>query len=324
MNILSAQGLTKSHGIKQLFSNLSFGIEDNDRVGLIGVNGSGKSTLLKVIAGAEPADGGQVTVRQGIRIEYAPQNPAFDPAHSVLDHIFASQSDLSSVLREYEELCSRLETEHSPELEARLSSAMARLDALNGWEYETRARTVLAKLGVTDLQALMGSLSGGYRKRVALARALLAEADLLILDEPTNHLDADTVSWLEEYLNRMSGALFLVTHDRYFLDRVTRRIVELDGGQLLPYEGNFSYYLERKAEQEAADVRTDERRRSILRKELEWLGRGARARRTKEKHRIDRVREMQASGPARKAADLKFEAGGRRLGSKIVEMENVS
>ncbi len=325
MNILSAQNLTKSHGIKQLFSGLSFGIEDTDRVGLIGANGSGKSTLLKVMAGAEPADGGQVTLRQGIRVEYAPQNPPFEADHSVLDHIFATQTELSQVLREYEDLCSRIETEHTPENEARLAQAMARLDALNGWEYETRARTVLARLGVTDLQAKMGSLSGGYRKRVALARALLAEADLLILDEPTNHLDADTVSWLEDYLNRsLNGALLLVTHDRYFLDRVTRRIIELDAAQLLNYDGNFSYYLEKKAEQEAADVRNDERRRSILRKELEWLGRGARARRTKEKHRIVRIRDMQAAGPGRKADPLRFESGGRRIGSKIVEMEGVS
>ncbi len=324
MNILSAQSVTKSHGIKLLFTNLSFGIEDNDRVGVIGANGSGKSTLLKLLAGEEPADSGQVTVRQGTRIEYAPQNPAFNPAHSVLDHIFSAHTELSDVLREYEELCCRLEAGHTQVDEDRLAEVMMRLDAMQGWEYETKARTVLAKLGVTDLTASMSSLSGGYRKRVTLARALLAEADLLILDEPTNHLDADTVSWLEDYLNRMSGALLLVTHDRYFLDRVTKRIIELDNGELRAYEGNFTYYLEKKAEQEAADVRTDERRRSILRKELEWLSRGARARRTKEKHRVVNVREMQAAGPMRKADALKFESGGRRLGSKIVEMEDVS
>src|SRR5690606_16488305 len=184
--------------------------------------------------------------------------------------------------------------------------------------------TVLDKLGVTDLKAKMGSLSGGYRKRVALARSLLAEADLLILDEPTNHLDADTVAWLEDYVNRMSGALLLVTHDRYFLDRVTRRIMELDGRRLFTYDGNFSYYLEKKAEQQAADVRADERRRTILRKELEWLGRGARARRTHEKHRIERVKDLQASAPVRKADALKFESAGQRIGSKIVEVEKIT
>ena len=325
MNVLSAQGLAKTHGIKQLFSNVSFGVEDGDRVGVIGVNGSGKSTLLKVLAGAEPADAGQVTVRQGLRVEYAPQSPTFDPAHSVLEHIFASQGDLSRALGEYEDLCQAMERgEADSEAQRRMAAAMEKLDALQGWEYESRARGVLSKLGVTDLQAPMGSLSGGYRKRVALARALLAEADLLILDEPTNHLDADTIAWLEEYLERMPGALLLVTHDRYFLDRVTRRIVEVAGGELRSYDGNFSYYMEKKAEQEQADVRADERKRSILRKELEWLGRGARARRTKEKHRIERIRDMQAEGFARKADGLKFESGTRRMGSKIVEMESIS
>ena len=324
MNILSVQGLTKAHGIKQLFSNLAFGVEDDDRVGVIGANGTGKSTLLKVLAGEEPADAGNITLNQGLRIEYAPQNPAFDPGHTVLQHIFASQTELSHVVAEYEELCHKMETAHSPEVDERFSVVMSRMDALNGWEYETRAKTVLGKLGVNDLEAMMGSLSGGYRKRVTLARALLAEADLLILDEPTNHLDADTVSWLEEYLNRMPGALLLVTHDRYFLDRVTRRIVELDGGDLRNYDGNFSYYLEKKAEQEAADVRADERRRSMLRKELEWLRRGARARRTKEKHRVERVHEMQAQGPMKKMDALKFESGTQRIGTKIVELEKVT
>lgn len=324
MNILSAQNLTKSHGIKHLFSGISFGVEDTDRIGLIGANGSGKSTLLKVLAGAELADSGQVTVRQGIRIEYAPQNPQYDPEHSVLDHVFATQSTLAGVLREYEHLCYLMSKSPSPEVESRLAAAMQKMDAAQGWEYESRARAVLAKLGVTDLEATMGSLSGGYRKRVALARALLAEADLLILDEPTNHLDADTVAWLEDYVNRMSGALLLVTHDRYFLDRVTRRIIELDGGSLFSYEGNFSYYLEKKAEQEAAEVRADERRRSILRKELEWLGRGARARRTHEKHRIERVKNLQAAAPVRKADALKFESAGQRIGTRIVEMEKIA
>lgn len=323
MNILSAQSLSKAHGIKPLFTGISFGVDDTDRIGLIGANGSGKSTLLKVLAGADTPDAGQVTVRQGVRIEYAPQNPQFNPDHTVIQHIFASQSDLSRVMAEYEQLCHDIEHDLSPELQKRMAEAISKLDALQGWEYESRARSVLDKLGVRDFHARMGDLSGGYRKRVALARALLAEADLLILDEPTNHLDADTVSWLEEYLNRMNGALLLVTHDRYFLDRVTKRIIELSDGELRGYEGNFSYYMEKKAEEANAAARDDERRQSILRKELEWLGRGARARRTKEKHRIERIRDMQAAGGGRKAEGLKFESGGRRIGNKIVEMESI-
>lgn len=324
MNILSAQSISKTHGLKQLFADVSFGIDDTDRVGLIGANGSGKSTLLKVIAGAEIPDSGQVTMRQGLRIEYAPQNPHFDPDHTVLDHIFATQTQLAGVVGEYELLCRKIEVAPTPELEARLGRVIEMMDAAQGWELETRARAVLTQLGVTDLDAAMGTLSGGYRKRIALARSLLADADLLILDEPTNHLDADTIAWLENYLSRMSGALLLVTHDRYFLDRVTQRIIELDQQRLFTYDGNFSYYMEKKAEQANADARADERRTSILRKELEWLGRGARARRTKEKHRIDRIKVMQEAGPARRAEALKFETAGQRIGNKIVELDNVS
>lgn len=324
MIILSAQNLAKSHGIKPLFSQISFGIEDTDRIGIIGANGSGKSTLLQVLAGATPADTGQVTLRQGLRVEYAPQNPHFDPEHSVLDHIFASQTAVASAVRDYEELCHLMETAPSADVEKRLARALEQMDAAQAWEFESRAKAILDRLGVTHLDAPMGTLSGGYRKRVALARALMAEADLLMLDEPTNHLDADTIAWLEDYLNRMSGALVLVTHDRYFLDRVTRRIVELDAGRLFTYDGNFSYYLEKKAEQEAADVRADDRRRSILRKELEWLGRGARARRTKEKHRIERIQDLKNAAPARRADALRFESAGQRIGTKIVELEKVS
>ncbi|MGI8905957.1 MAG: ABC-F family ATP-binding cassette domain-containing protein [Candidatus Sumerlaeaceae bacterium] len=325
MNLLSAQEISKSHGIKELFRGISFGIEDDDRVGLIGANGSGKSTLLQVLSGGEKPDTGQVVLRQGVRVQYAAQNPAFDPDHTVLQYVFFAHTNLADTVGEYERVL--LELEASPEDAGKLQQLdelSQRMDALQAWEYESRARVVLGKLGVRDLTVKVGKLSGGYRKRLALARALLAEADLLILDEPTNHLDADTIAWLENYLKRMPGALLVVTHDRYFLDRVTRRIIELESGRLLSYDGNFSYYLGRKLEQAASEVRANERARSILRKEMDWLSRGARARRTKEKHRIDRIGEMQAAVPGRKADALKFESGTRRLGSKIVEMENVS
>ena len=325
MNLLSAQSLSKTHGIKELFRDISFGIEDDDRVGLIGANGSGKSTLLQVLAGVEMPDSGQVTLRQGVRVQYASQNPAFDPEHTVLQYIFYAHNELADTVAGYEQVMLELET--SPDdasLMRQLETLSQKMDALQAWEYEGRARAVLGKLGVRDLTAKVGKLSGGYRKRLALARALLAEADLLILDEPTNHLDADTTAWLEDFLRRMPGALLVVTHDRYFLDHVTQRIIELDGGRLRSYEGNFSYYLQRKMEQDASDVRAGERHRSILRKELEWMSRGARARRTKEKHRIVRIHEMQAATPGRKSDPLRFEAGARRLGSKIIEVENIS
>lgn len=325
MNLLSAQSLSKSHGIKPLFRDLSFSIEDDDRVGLIGTNGSGKSTLLQILAGVEEPDSGMVTLRQGATVQYASQNPPFDPQHTVMQYVFYANSQLASTVGEYEHVMLQLEADPSDARALRrLEELSARMDALQGWHYEGRARAVLGKLGVRDLGAKVGTLSGGYRKRIALARALLAEADLLILDEPTNHLDADTTQWLEEYLARIPGAQLVVTHDRYFLDHVTKRIIELEQAQLRSYDGNFGYYLQRKLEQEAADVRAAERTRSILRKEMDWLSRGARARRTKEKHRIERIGDMKATMPGRKADPLKFEVGTRRLGSKIVELQNVS
>lgn len=325
MNVLSAQGLGHTHGIKELFRDVSLGVEDDDRIAVIGANGSGKSTLLKILSGEEKPDRGQVTIRQGIRVEYAPQNPTFDPNHTVLQHIFYSHTEVAEVVGEYEIVTHALAA--NPDdlaILRRMEELSARMDALQAWEFEDRARVVLGQLGVHDLELKLGALSGGYRKRVALARALLADAELLILDEPTNHLDADTTAWLEGYLRRMPHALLVVTHDRYFLDRVAKRIIEIDNGTLLNYAGNFSYYLERKAEQQAAEVRNDERRRSLLRKELDWLSRGARARRTKEKHRIERIGDMQAAITPRAKDPLVFQAGTRRIGSKTIEFEDVS
>lgn len=325
MNILSAQAISRSHGLKQLFSDLSFGIEDRERIGLIGVNGCGKSTLLRLFAGLDEPDSGVVTLRQDVRVQYLSQNPAFEEGQSVIDFIFESSEKLAALVRDYEVACARIS--HSPDDAAALKQfdqLSREMDACSAWEYEHQARAILGKLGVEDLEARVDLLSGGYRKRVALAHALLAHSDLLILDEPTNHLDADTVAWLEDYLRRFNGAVLLVTHDRYFLDRVTDRIAELDSGQLRLFEGNFSYYLGRKAEAEAAAVAQDERRRSILRKDLAWLRRGARARRTKEKARIERIEDLQNEPTHQKRSSVAFPLEGRRLGNKVVELENIS
>lgn len=325
MNILSATNLSKAHGLKQLFTGLSFGIEDRARTGLIGMNGCGKSTLLQVLARVEPADSGSVTWRQDLRVEYLPQNPVFEPGHTVMECVFAASGQIADLVLQYETVCAQLE--HKPDdavLHREFDELSRRMDASSAWEFESQAKAVLGKLGVTDLEAQVDKLSGGYRKRVALARALLAAPDLLILDEPTNHLDADTVAWLEGYLERFPGAVLLVTHDRYFLDRVTNLIIELDGGQLGQFEGNFSYYLERKAEMEAGAQTAEVRRQSILRKELEWLRRGPRARTTKEKSRVNRIGEMrEVSGPASRE-NMSFVIEMRRLGGKILEIEGIS
>jgi ATP-binding cassette subfamily F protein uup len=325
MNILSAQELSKTHGTKLLFSGLSLGLDDRDRVGLIGVNGCGKSTLLQIVAGLEPPDSGSVTTRQGVRIECLLQNPVFAPRQSVIEHIFTSPGKEASLVREYETLCARVARDPgNPGLLLRFDHVSRQMDACGAWEYESRARTVLGKLGVVDLEERVDLLSGGYRKRVALAHTLLSQADLLILDEPTNHLDADTVAWLEEYLRRFAGAVLLVTHDRYFLERVTDRIWELDQGSLGVFEGSFSWYVARKAEIEMAAASRQARRRAILAKELEWLKRGAKARTTKQKARIDRIHTLENGFTETRNETVSFGIQPPRLGNAILELKGVT
>jgi ATP-binding cassette subfamily F protein uup len=325
MSIMTIRGLGKSHGLKQIFSDISFCIDKRDRVGLIGSNGSGKSTLLKILAGLDTTDAGTIEVRQDLHIEFLPQNPVFQAEHTVLEHIFYASSELAKAVREYEIVTHRLEEHPSDSaLMNRLGELSQQMDALNAWEYQTRAQMILTKLGVVDFEAKMGTLSGGYRKRVAIARALLDDSDLLMLDEPTNHLDADTVAWIEEYLENYRGAVLVVTHDRYFLDRVTDRILEIDRGEMREYAGNFSYYVEHKAQFEAALAAQEARRKNILRKELEWLKRGAKARRTKQKAKIQRVEAMQNITFERPKEEIHFGVTARRLGTKVVEMNRLT
>jgi ATP-binding cassette subfamily F protein uup len=324
MTILTVQGLGKTYGLKQIFADVTFGLERGDRIGIIGTNGSGKSSLLRILAGLETPDAGSIERRQDQRVEFLPQNPVFDADHTVIEHVFFSAGELSAAVREYETVSHRLsETPEDSSLLRRLDDAMQQMNALNAWEYETRAKTILTKLGVSDFEARVGTLSGGYRKRVALARALVDESDLLMLDEPTNHLDADTIAWVEEYLQKFSGAVILVTHDRYFLDRVTDRIFELDHGTLRTYDGNFAYYVERKAELEAAFAAQEAKRLNILRKELAWLKRGPKAQRTKQKSRLKDIQELAAVSYERPKEEIRFGTGARRLGTRVVELKDV-
>lgn len=249
MSLVTLQSVQKDFGIKEILRNASFSLDANDKVGLIGTNGSGKSTLLKMIAGLEPIDGGQILVNSGAKIIYLPQQPDLDENHTVLEQVFADSGENMALVREYEEISDKLA--HYPEdnqLMSRLSVVMQRMDATGAWELETNAKIILSKLGITDFNATVGTLSGGYRKRIALATALLSEPDLLLMDEPTNHLDANSVEWLQSYLHRYRGALLLITHDRYFLDRVTNRIIEIDRGDIYTYSGNYSYYLEKSSD----------------------------------------------------------------------------
>ncbi len=326
MTILTVQSLKKDFGIKEVLQNASFSIEDNDKVGLIGVNGSGKSTLLKMIAGLEPSDAGEMTFKSGSKIVYLPQQPAVDPNHSVLEQVFAGSQQMQ-LIGQYEDLSLKI-SHSSPENQSNLMEKLVKvtekIDSQGIWELETKAKIILSKLGIEDLSAKMGDLSGGYCKRIALATALMSEPDLLLMDEPTNHLDAASVQWLEEYLKQFKGAIFLITHDRYFLDQVTNRILEIDRAELYTYSGNYSYYLEKKALAEESEASSQRKFKGVLRRELEWLKRGPKARSTKQKARIGRVLDMKNTSFRETQAKVEIDTPGRRIGSKVIELYNIS
>ena len=327
MSIFTLQSVTKDFGIKEILKGANFSLDATDKVGLIGTNGSGKSTLLKMIAGLEPIDGGQILVNSGVEIVYLPQQPELDENHTVIEQVFADSAEQMALVREYEEISAKLA--HTPEddskqLMSRLSAVMQQMEATGAWELETNAKIILTKLGIEDFNAKVGSLSGGYRKRIALAAALLSEPDVLLMDEPTNHLDAESVEWLQSYLSRYRGAILLITHDRYFLDRVTNRIIEIDRGDISTYSGNYSYYLEKKALAEESEISSQRKHQGVLRRELEWLKRGPKARSTKQKARIGRIDEMQTKEFKQVQGKVDIATPGRRIGKKVIELNNVA
>ena len=326
MTIFTLRSVYKDFGIKEILRDAGFSLDEGDKVGLIGTNGSGKSTLLKMIAGLEPIDSGEIWVNAGSRIVYLPQQPELDENHTVLQQVFADSDEQMSLVREYEELSSKMAhgQGNAEQMISRLSSLSQRMEATGAWELETNAKIILSKLCIQDYEARIGDLSGCYRKRIALAAALLSEPDVLLMDEPTNHLDALSVEWLQGYLNRYRGALLLITHDRYFLDRVTNRILEIDRADLYAYSGNYAYYLEKKAESEESAVSTQRKHAGVLRRELEWLKRGPKARSTKQKARIDRVREMQNQEFKQKQGKVEISTAGRRIGKKVIDLMAVS
>ncbi|WIV12694.1 ABC-F family ATP-binding cassette domain-containing protein [Proteiniborus sp. MB09-C3] len=319
MNLVSIENISKSYSEKQLINNINFGINEGDKIGVIGINGTGKSTLLKIIAGVEAADEGRIIRGNSVRIEYLSQNPDFDPEITVLEQVFRGSSDVMKVIREYEKA---LQNPDTPiEKITKLTSAM---DAANAWQIESEAKAVLTKLGVLDFSAKVGTLSGGQRKRIALASALITPSELLILDEPTNHLDNDTIDWLEQYLNKRKGALLMVTHDRYFLDRVVNQIIELDSGNLHVYKGNYNYFLEKKLEREGIEAASERKRQSLVRKELAWIMRGAKARSTKQKARIERFEKLNEKSIDSVDEKLDISVASSRLGKKVIELEHIN
>lgn len=324
MNILSLENVSKNYGIKSLFESVTLGFEDTDKIGIIGANGSGKTTFLRVIAGTETPDTGKVVRANGKTLAYLSQNPSFDDEKTVLETIFAASSGVMKTIRDYEIACHELAIEYTEEKLEKVSKLQHELEINGGWEIETNAKNVLTKLGITDTTAKMKTLSGGQRKRVALAHELIVKPDILILDEPTNHLDADTIEWLEDYLKRYTGMLLLVTHDRYFLDRVTNRIFEIDYGTVQAFSGNYAYYLEKKEEQETLRAVEGHKREQLIKKELAWLRRGAKARTRKSKHRINAAYELMAQPKEKAKAEIDIAIGSKRLGSKIIEIYNLS
>ena len=325
MNIVSFENVSKNYGFKPLFENVTLGLEDRDKIGIIVANGSGKSTLLKIIAGVEVPDTGRVVRAKGQTLAYLSQNPAYDENLTVLETIFASSSGVMQTIRDYEAVCHDVAAgNHDAATLERMSDLQHELEMSGGWEIETNARAVLTKLEITDTAAKMGTLSGGQRKRVALAHELIFKPDILILDEPTNHLDADTIEWLEKYLARYTGMLLLVTHDRYFLDRVTDRIFEVDRGTVQNFSGNYAYYLEKKAEQETLREVEGHKREQLIKKELAWLRRGAKARTRKSKHRIEAAHTLMAVPKEQAKGEVDIAIGSKRLGSKVVEINDIS
>ena len=324
MSIFTLQSVRKDFGTKDILRDASFSLEATDKVGLIGTNGSGKSTLLKMIAGIEPIDGGQLSVNSGARIVYLSQQPEVDESRTVLEQVLADSGEQMRIIREYEELSSKLaQNPENSQILARLSNVTQQMDASDAWDLETNAKIILTKLGIFNLNAQIRSLSGGERKRIALAAALLSEPDVLLMDEPTNHLDATSVEWLQSYLSEYRGAILLVTHDRYFLDRVTNRIIEIDRGDIYTYAGNYSYYLEKKALAEQAEANAQQKHQAVLRRELEWLKQAPKARGTKQKARSDRIREMQATEFKEAQGKVDISTPSRRIGKKVIELEHV-
>lgn len=287
MNILNIEHVSKIFGEKKIFDDVSYGIHEGDKIGIIGINGTGKTTLLKIIAGLEETDEGEVIKQNGLRITYLPQNPEFPEGATVLDYVVGGKLQMD-------------------------------------WNTESEAKTVLNKLGILDHEAQIATLSGGQKKRVALARTLINPADVLILDEPTNHIDNEMALWLEDYLNKFKGVIIMVTHDRYFLDRVTNKILEISHGKLYGYTANYSQFLELKAQREEMEMASERKRQSILRMEIEWAKRGCRARTTKQKARLERLEALKNGTAPIRDTSVEIESIGTRMGKKTIELHNVS
>ncbi len=323
-NIISIEELNKSFAEKLICKNNSFGIFENEKIGLVGINGCGKSTLLKLLVGIEPADSGKITFRKNIRTGYLPQIPQLDSEKTIYEEIYFSDHPQFDLLRKYYNILKELETEPTPALEKKHHRIIKEIESKDAWKIEIKAKSILDKFGFSDVNQKISTLSGGQKRRIDLARVLMDEPDVLLLDEPTNHLDIDTIEWFQDYLSNYKGTIIFVTHDRYFLDAVSDKIIEMDNGNINFFKGNYSYYL-RKKEQQNIDVqRKETRRKTQLKKELKWLQRGARARTSKPKDHLDRVKELIDKSYLSENKELDISFKTKRLGKTILEIRNIS
>lgn len=325
MVLLTAEHIKKSYGTRVIFDDISFSIHEGDKIGVIGVNGTGKSTLLRIVAGIGNADSGEIVTMNGMSVAYLSQNPEFTAGTTVLQQVFAAENPRLALVRDYADTMEKLnkfpEDEQLVLLCAKLTEEMDKAEA---WSLESEAKNILTRLGISDFAQKVETLSGGQKKRVALASALIAPVELLILDEPTNHIDHETVEWLEKHLEKYSKALLMVTHDRYFLDRVANRTLELEHGNVYTYQANYTKFLELKAEREELEATGERKRQNFLRTELEWVRRGAKARTTKQKARLQRFDEISSlKGPEEKQ-NVELSSVGSRLGKKTIELECIT
>ncbi|EOR20616.1 MULTISPECIES: ABC-F family ATP-binding cassette domain-containing protein [Clostridium] len=322
MNLITLENITKTYSEKVLLNNITLNINDGDKIGLIGLNGAGKSTLLKILTGRDEFFDGKIIRGKNIRVEYLAQDTKYDDNSTILEQIFKGDTPEMKLLMEYEELLEKINNDTS--LNDKLIAIQSKIDTMNLWDLESDAKTILTKLGINDFNKKMSELSGGQRKRVFLASSLITPCELLVLDEPTNHLDSESIEWLEDYLNSRKGALIMITHDRYFLDRVTNKILELDRGNLYLYDGNYSDFLEKKVERLQIEASKEEKRQKLILKELKWVKRGAKARTTKQKARLQRFDELVNTEYFTVNTDIEMPFVGRRLGKKIIEINNIS
>jgi ATP-binding cassette subfamily F protein uup len=319
VSILSTEQLGHSFNDNWLFKDLYFGLNKGDRVALVGINGTGKSTLLRILSGILQSSLGKVVTERDLRIGYLEQDPQFSNQETISDFIYSIGNERQQLIRQYEEAVNQEVND-----EKLLNRLMDELSNANAWEYEYEIKTILSRMGIQQLEQKIVTLSGGQKKRLALAKLLIDDPDVYILDEPTNHLDIETIEWLESYMNSGQKTILLVTHDRYFLDNVSTRIIELDRGKIQNFNGNYSYYLEKKAEQSAAEDATFSKNTNLLKKELEWMRRQPKARTTKSKSRIDSFHELEEKTKGRNIkSSLELSVNVSRQGNKILELEDV-